>query len=256
MKTALCLSGLIRDFATSGHTYNKFIAEPLGATIFIHTWRNTNEPAGTRFAGSSGSRIENKKDFFKNIFPNNEVILEEEIYPPQDVLTSPRTSAIMYYTIHQANELKKKYEKENNFKFDLVIRARMDFFLESQLPYEEVSAAIENKKIIYTGINLLHKGRESGRNNWNYSGKYGVDDQFIFGSSPALDIVCDTFLNRTNLHNKSGELLLGEQLSDYNISPLRTSYRFKALRYLRTEESVYWEDYKKDTEITMKRKCV
>jgi hypothetical protein len=44
----------------------------------------------------------------------------------------------MYYSIYKSNELKKQYEIENNFKYDYVIRLRMDVQFEYELDIEDI----------------------------------------------------------------------------------------------------------------------
>jgi hypothetical protein len=53
----------------------------------------------------------------------------------------------MWYSQHQANQLKIKYEEAHNFKYDVVVRSRPDVALVDTLNLEKV-------KCICTTINL------------------------------------------------------------------------------------------------------
>jgi uridine kinase len=76
----------------------------------------------------------------------------------------------MWYKIYILNCLKQKYEKINNFKYDLVIRLRPDLFiLDDNINFEEYN--LDNNMI------------------------YGLLDEFNFGNSYSMDIYSSLFLN-------------------------------------------------------------
>tara|TARA_R100000664_G_C2759374_1_gene149070 strand:- start:3857 stop:4504 length:648 start_codon:yes stop_codon:yes gene_type:complete len=192
----------------------------------------------------------NKKQFFQSIFPDSNInLLLEDFgsdwnfnkHKQNDI--SPRTTAIMYYSVYKANLLKKEFESSNGFLYDVVIRARMDFLLKETISEYELRDVIINNKTVYVGTNLHHKGRSSERMNWSYSGRYGVEDQLAFGSSKAMDKYSDCYLDRVGMQSIGGEIILGEQFQQYDLQPKRTAYQFLMLQHYDENESTYWEDY-------------
>lgn len=260
MKVALCLSGLIRDFETSGESYNKFLCDTLKADVFIHTWNRNIESSNTRFSSSKMADTNNKEKFFADIFPNSKVFLCMEDFNSDwnfrknfgnDI--SPRTTAIMYYSIYKSNLLKTKYEKDNSFIYDIVIRARMDFLLKQNVDLEELLDCCNNKKTIYVGTNLFHKGNNLPRMNWDYHGQVGIEDQFAFGSSEAMDLYSSCYLEQNNMQSEGGELTLGRQFKKHNLLPKRTKFKFKSLQFAEENQTVYWEDYDEFEQIIFKK---
>jgi hypothetical protein len=109
----------------------------------------------------------------KYIFePPKKFLLEEftganfELIKPQNVLS-------MFYSIEQANNLKKEYEKENNFVYDIVIRSRTDIILQN---FNLDLNTLDNK-IYYYGLNQFM-----------FNNIAICNDQFAIGSSEYMNI--------------------------------------------------------------------
>lgn len=261
MKVALCLSGLIRDFASSGYSYAKYLAEPLDAVVFIHTWSTVVDTPQSRFLSlMSLQAMAEKQKFFEKIFPANEVhLLEEEQHT--HLPSSPRTSALMYYSIHHANKLKKAYEEGHNFEFDMVIRSRMDFLFAEELPAPELAQFSGHRERppenqILVGMNLTHKGPNASRNEFLIGhGVVFVDDQFAFGTSKSMDIYSNVYPDVSGLATRGGEVVLGQQLSAHQVTPIHSKFKYEALQFIDKECSTYWcdyDDYSHTTKLTRK----
>ena len=115
---------------------------------------------------------------------NHEIIKEPQSFYDESVLQSFRSrnhcatpienSINMFYKIMKCNELKKQYETEKNFKYDIVVRLRTDTH------FREPVSLSEDKDKIFIPPHL------------NYG---GLCDQFAYGSSDMMNIFCDLFSN-------------------------------------------------------------
>lgn len=115
---------------------------------------------------------------------NHEIIKEPQSFYDESVLQSFRSrnhcitpienSINMFYKIMKCNELKKQYETEKNFKYDVVVRLRTDTHFR-----EPVILSEDKDKIIVP----------------HHLGYGGVCDQFAYGSSDLMDTFCDLFPN-------------------------------------------------------------
>jgi len=132
MKIALCLSGLIRNFHGN---YFSNIYENLD--IFCHTW-DYCDVSQLKLPNIKEIVVEN--DF--NAFNSTTVNIKH--WPHR--CKSPRENVYkMYYGMKQCIEMVENYEKQNNFKYDLIIRSRYD--IKSKL----------NKKLLNNIKNNLNK---------------------------------------------------------------------------------------------------
>ena len=153
MRTAICISGELRSYDITAEELRHHIINPLNADVFIYSWdtisgtwktRNASniynnflvddvrheEPAETlkRNLEALYSPISMVLEPFKEEYKNN----IENVSRPQELIDDPNLSKwcqhdlAMFYTMYKCNELKKQYEQENNFKYDLVIKIRTD----------------------------------------------------------------------------------------------------------------------------------
>ena len=89
------------------------------------------------------------------------------------------------YNIYKANELKKDYEKENNFKYDLSIRIRYDAWVTRGGLTKTICNNIKEKEI------LVSKHLWQKRYPW----ATGPDDKFAIGTSESMDMFSSMYTN-------------------------------------------------------------
>ena len=71
------------------------------------------------------------RSFYK---PKNHIVEQQRVdIAPQGLSHEEFVHYSMFYSIWKANELKKEYEKKNNFKYDCVIKSRFDVALFDKL---------------------------------------------------------------------------------------------------------------------------
>ena len=149
MKIALCFSAHLREYKRYLPNINACFIKPLseyGAVdCFVHTW-NTLGPKYSWHTYGNGTGgldiIPVSADEIKEAFnPKISIIEDYEKTKPTLLLKNftekiPTIPALYqegilscvctFYKIYQCNEIKKQFELENNFKYDMVIRLRPD----------------------------------------------------------------------------------------------------------------------------------
>lgn len=179
MKIAICLSGLMYDLKNSMEMINNFYIKPLNADLFVYTCvKNTKE------------KEEYSKIFEKYIIPKKIIFKDfqehlKEIHSGIELnIQLNEYSKIQGYRvfsqinmIFNSNELKKKYEKENNFIYDIVIRLRTELFLFRELNKIELELASKNYLCI------------PSEPEWG-----GLQHTFFYSSSKIMDQVCSNWV--------------------------------------------------------------
>jgi len=189
MKIALCLSGQPRYLEIGFDALFKNFISKYNVDVFAHIWFDeklidTNIDfcipynRSHKWEKDADKKVielyKPKKTFFE---PPKQFSLEPfkganfELIAPNNVLS-------MFYSIKQANNLKCAYENENNFEYDLVIRARTDLILQNNLNF----SLIDKNKIYYYGLGQTMFDNISICN-----------DQFALGSSKLMNIYSGLF---------------------------------------------------------------
>lgn len=210
-KIAICFSGHLREYESIEKNIQDFFILPLkkefNVDIFVHTWPTyETEKCSKKFEGRLKSEflnkfidvertfkslnpikitIGNESEIFKNaninkLFPNNKInfnSLAAHYLIIDDILTP----YCQMYGIYCCNNLKKEVEKLKNFKYDIVFRARLDFyFLRNILDHLSFG---KNKLFIPN----LYKYKNDQI--------YALNDTFAFGDSEILDFYSDLILD-------------------------------------------------------------
>lgn len=199
MKVALCLSGHIRNLEDNYPSIKKHILDKFNTDVFIHTW----DTYGWRAEGNdyvleqdgfkgfdyySGiidkEKIEKlfrpkkfvieKYETLENLFfEKSEKYRDQLKYPDKD---RPINFVSMWYKIFKCNELKKDFELENNFTYDIVIRSRPDLFYFETVLDENILKTY--KKALFVPTIESHGG---------------ASDIFALGSSKVIDIASSVY---------------------------------------------------------------
>lgn len=178
MKTAFCFFGLSRCLEIS-YIFNKFyILDPLNCDVFIHTW--DIDHGGTRFQKhlqqdmvAPSCHSTTKENFITNTIQPKSCVIEN--YDSFSNIWGTGSCAAMTYSISKVNDLRKQYEIDNNFVYDLVINARMDSLLKEGIPSTEILLKDE----------MVHTACNAAPESYDPSLPYG--DMFAFGSSNLMD---------------------------------------------------------------------
>ena len=221
-RIAVCLSGYSRNFSETVESFKKHVIRDQECDVFIHTWDLQD----------SYLRIANPQKFdvdkFTEAFNPQKIIVEQK---PEFILSDTMLGAVkeprdcggmmsMFYSIFQANELKRKYEEENDIKYDVVIRTRPDV-----LYYDDLIVPLEMRlDRVYIPL---------------FGDFGGLNDQIAYGSSEVIN-------KYSELYNRVDELISHkawmnpEVLMRTNLEVLRIGVNRFNLNYalMRTDKSL------------------
>ena len=209
MKIALLLCGQIRTLVDPRvlKVQNRFIKK-YDADVFVSTWddvgislwdlyKNENIYKDKIVSSEDIKKLENLRSFeinsFKNFIENTE---NEDIKKRMQNYTNALnegtstydtskfvTSFPQLFTIHRANNMKKDFEKNNNFIYDLVIKGRPDFLF-----FSEIDKHLDDANNSLSAINT----KEDYWPNRVY-------DIMYFTNSKNMDKLSDAYLNYEKL---------------------------------------------------------
>lgn len=205
MKIAVCISGQIRTGIKASENIIRFIGSLYpNCDFFIHTW-NVNS-----YTTLSCTNIK-KKDIFVSQSDLDKI---KEIYKPigmkvddfyeiKDSISTHDTLRYLWYSFDQSIKLKKENEKNNNFKYDVVIKLRFDIIFPCDrtfaTDYKVLSNVIDN--YIY-----IENSNNSVSENMGF-----LDDVYFFGNSNNMDIMAEYYYYMDGLYD-------GYKLYQYLIS--------------------------------------
>jgi hypothetical protein len=199
-----------------GYLYFKnYVLEPLNADVFIHTWSEKNyqhTPGSRRLNTNSYPPCLNfdMNDFIENhIKPKKFIIEDSDSFWTQNVPSSDQSwnsNRGMLHSWKTANLLRKEYESDLNFKYDLIVKARFD-----QIPHKFVRPKeldIQNKMYVSAHVS---------RNHYDWAIRNSmVTDGIAISNGSNMDIYCnslDLFLSK----GFKSETLLFHQLNNHGV---------------------------------------
>jgi hypothetical protein len=217
MRVALLFCGQMRTFDhPKVLEFNNTLIEKFNCDVFVSTWQNRGVSMWTVNTQDFNLYEEQKDEkiseidvkLIKNV--RDYQILNYDEYLEKYCLDEIRqgllsniwslgsvTSHPQAYTMHVAALMKKKYEEENNIKYDVVIKSRPDFF-QVHNDIEKYFEQLENTCYnINTGLSYCPNR---------------VYDIFLLSNSSTMDILCDVYNNYSELSKTSH----GNHLSKYD----------------------------------------
>jgi len=187
MRIALCISGQPKFYEKSyKYLLKNIISNFEHVDIFLHAWKGESD---------------NEQNNILKLYNPKKYLFEKEKlhilnYPFKQSKSFPNNVFSMFYSIKKSNQLKEKYEKENNFKYDWVFRLRFDFAI-NKFFNEEVLRELNN--------NLIYL------NNFEKYGNPHCADCFAFSGSHQMNVYSNTYDNIL-LYGKEGIVLAGEAM--------------------------------------------
>ncbi len=209
MRVAICLSGEVRTFLHPlvRDGWKRYI-EPLNASLFISVWQHLGVSYYTKNFSLADPQEEypNLLGELKESYCNIKDIELEDYNKwfatlPDDLahfLVTYRecaSSAPQLYKIFKADLLRRLYEVENNFKYDIVIRLRPDFLAINPFDFSNF------KDDTVFNINFGVPGAFS---------KNRIYDIIFYGGSKEMTKLCGAWSNYINLLRDPFENGLGK----------------------------------------------
>jgi len=227
MKIALCISGQPRN--TNRGIPNILKHLNFDFDVFQHAWWDSNS-SEELFTKSNAAKLNDivsepvHNDWITSMYQNfniKKLFLETQVPFKVSNLLEERKAYFAnafniyssLYSIYMCNKLKKEYEKQNNFKYDLVIRTRLDFGFSEILDVQKYNDG------------LIHVPNDFG------SHRYGFNDQFAIGPSSKMDIYADAFNNVETILNSGyndpmgHEQIIQKHLENNNIEFISEDFK-------------------------------
>lgn len=191
MRVALCFSGGIRTGIEASKNIKRFLGD-LEPDVFIHTWDVDTFACTAQYPSTD---ILPAATFPINV---SDLAKLKAIYKPKTVKVDVQSDIFqsnrhihnklfihfghpMIYSIQQANLLKTKFENDNGFKYDIVIRARFDciFPMDAVNILKDIHLRPDFKDTIYCAS-------ISNKEQWGL-----LEDVFWVGSSDNMNVIAD-----------------------------------------------------------------
>ena len=205
MRIAICFSGQIRSFNLVKENLKKYLLlhNDYQIDVFCHTYFKYDKTSYKNYYNDNCPMVYggygdlNLNDVIDTLRP---VSFKFE-YPHYQ-----ENSKSMYYSMYKCNELKKEYEEVNNFIYDIVVKVRYDFYLESNF--------------IFINSDMLFGINRSGNS-------LEINDAVLMSNSKIMDLYCSIFKEYENediLKAQGPELLCEKHIKKHNIN-IRFMYK-------------------------------
>jgi len=196
-RIAVCLSGELRHWRTAVANIKQFFEFPesqryingnqnlpITTDYFIHTW-DTNT-----------WRYYKMEHVHFKIEPHSDKSDVYAAYNPKGMIQEPweqprfkRAWDSMFYSHARSVMLKREYELENNFQYDMVVKSRFDTVYN---PRHKIPLDLMTTKMCYSPhVSLMPL-------EFNYN---NFDDVVFYGDSPTMDLVADLYHTYKILHS-------------------------------------------------------
>jgi hypothetical protein len=191
MKTAILISGQVRDARECFPTLRDHIINPYNADVFIETWipdNNVLDHRGQLISNNLSSdevltmykpKMARFEDFDNSPLIENIKSLNIQARTAYDGSSAWETKIhnvfFMYYKVWRCFNLMEEYEKVNSVVYDRVFRMRFDLKFDS-FPIIEPA-----EQTVYVPAGFDHRG--------------GINDLLSFGDRKTMQKVCDLFRN-------------------------------------------------------------
>lgn len=185
-RIAICLSGQPRSWKKCYQTWSNIfaLAGNVEVDYFIHMWDFNSYPA--KFGQEKESiklTEEELAEIIDTIKPKKIIVESEKKFTPLNgnpaLSSSPYLS--QYYGVLRCARLKKQYEIENDFLYDIVVRLRFDIFFGNNV------ITHPDFKIKERTIYGIHYGYD-----WDFRA-FRFGDMFFFSDSMTYDILSEYY---------------------------------------------------------------
>lgn len=223
MRVAVCLSGQLRqwDYAKENQKWfwTSFNYDPLLVDYFIHTWDYSQDRAGV------------SQPYVTRKVTDEEYSKVVDFYAPKKSRIESKTTedfyhndhwSSLFYSMGQSILMKREYELENNFEYDLVVKSRPD------VVFNPTQHAYIPGHILDNQLYTTHGGEmEMEFYNINFN------DCVFYGKSYTMDLLINLYTYRQqvirsekeiaggrNFHPLGPGVLMHDYFHEYGISTI------------------------------------
>lgn len=221
MKVAICFSGAIRSFDECISSTMKYLISNFdNPDIFLHMWTfndtNSSDIDYNFKWRKDSSSIHNilsilkpKKHVIEEYNKTSEEVIKKssmvdmDLFDTDDKKNYGFNCCSMYWKILKSFELAEEYMGENNFEYDLIIRARLDFIWEDWIKQTNFDNILDNN--IY-----LIKDRYAS------CSRLVTNDKFFAGNYSTMKQMCNVF-NCLKKYQDLGINIEGQTVNEFHI---------------------------------------
>lgn len=206
MKIALLLIGRLDSFVDDYLSLKEFVLDDYSPDIFFSGHPNK---MGLKYCEEKILNLWKPK---KYILRNYTEEVRKEVHSNDEKFnqfkrpeTTPNTWLSGMYNLKLANELKKEYERENDFKYDVCIKARSDVIWHSRITSDQIELSkIDNNILIPTA--------------WDFKSvsPYGVSDTASICNSKSMNLY-SSFIDCVDFYFDEGNIFHPETLNGIHI---------------------------------------
>lgn len=160
MKIAVCFCGQIRTGVHALPNIKRYIDGYWGdCDFFIHTWNYENsKPLARSTLGGVPVEVPESRyvpieeiDQFSTLLNPKKIVVEDyEIFAKNRPVTVPN---IVWYTSEMVLDLRREYELENNFRYDVVLKIRPDIIYPSSRRLDvDLAHFSKNRDTLYSDL--------------------------------------------------------------------------------------------------------
>jgi len=221
MRVAVCLSGQLRKWRLGVDNQKWFWStgnrDNIQVDYFAHTWNYSWDRPGVSYEYTERKVDSEEIDDYKKSFNLTDISVDEKVQ--QDFRGNDHWSAL-FYSLSRSLLLKRKYEIENNFQYDVVVKSRPDVAFSPSFSFNIPTL---HNNVIYS----THGGPMSMEFNM-----FNVNDCVFLGNSYSMDLLIDMYFYRQfgiqeesiqtfkNIHPLGPGTLMHEYFRDYGITPM------------------------------------
>jgi hypothetical protein len=175
----------------------------------VHTWKDAEDLRKNQWCRDTVISLYNPTAFAFETPPQFDVTsYRDRIWPYR---ITPAAQFSQFTGVQRSQLLRQRWERSHNFEYDIVVRARFDWYLAS-VDFELNNCINTARTPTLDGHRFQLRGQQLT----------GISDQFAYGNSRLMSIYGDMVDNIYNLyHNETvdfcGELFLKAHLTYHNI---------------------------------------
>ena len=224
MRIAVCISGQLRDWKLAVENQQWFW-KTSGAEVdyFLHTWDYSSDRLGVSQEYTNRGVTEEEFDDFVNTYNCKGSIFDNK---KQETFFDNDHWASLFYSLSQSLLLKRHYEIQNNFSYDVVIKSRPDVVFNPNVTFKW-------PRLFDNCIHTTHGGPMKMEFN-----VYNFNDCVFLGNSYTMDQIVNLYFYRIQRIQKVNQekrnfmpvgpgTLMHDYFREYGITPFFNTLTFR-----------------------------
>ena len=185
MKIAVCMSGQLRQWEIAKEN-QKWFWETSGVEMdyFIHTWDYSGDREGVSQPYVTRDVSQDEFDKVVEWYKPKKYIFDKR---KQDFFYANDHWSSLFYSLAQSIMLKREYEIENDFEYDLVIKTRPDVVFDPR--YHFSWELLEHNVLFATQGGIMEHEFHM----------YNTNDMVFYGTSYTMDLVSQMYFYRQKM---------------------------------------------------------